>query len=94
MVDLACAGTVTHVNTHQTPKSHISRAKSRPKIVPIPDRYLTYDDLAAVTGYSVHHLRHMKMVGNFPPTTKLGCRVLVHPDDFAVWLASRVEVAA
>ena len=51
-----------------------------------PQKLLTYDDLAEITGYSVDHLRHLKMVGDFPATCGPGRRVLVHPADLQLWL--------
>jgi len=59
------------------------RAMSNTNDIP---KLLSYDDIAAITGYSVNTLRHMKMSGNFPATCGPGRRVLVAPSDLQMWL--------
>jgi len=49
-------------------------------------RLLGYSELAAITGYSVDRLRHLKSEGNFPKVCGPGRRVLVHPHDLELWL--------
>ncbi len=58
-----------------------------------PARLLGYVDIAAITGYSVDRLRHLKMSGNFPRTCGPGRRVLVHPADLESWLARNRRAA-